>query len=96
MELRQHDAFLQRVGLDPLVDPADRAQFRALSFRQISAQLSNALAKATVMRLLGTSSLPRQLPLPRSALARNRPGPADFLPSSSSSQISLLPSPVLS
>ena len=85
LELRQHDAFRQRVGLDPLAVPADRAQFRALSFRHISARIGHALAKATVMRLLGTPSLPRDLPLPRTALARNRPGPADFLPSLSSS-----------
>jgi hypothetical protein len=55
-----------------------RSKFRAIAHRQIYARIGIAVAKASVMRLLG---VPRLLPLPpflpRAALARNRPGPAD-------------------
>ena len=78
-ELRQHDSYRTRVGLDPLVDPSARAQFRALCYRQSSARIGHALAKATVKRLLATPSLPIPSPVPRSLAARNRPGPADFV-----------------
>ena len=79
LELRQHDAFRARTGLDPLVEESARSQFRALCFRQSSARLGHALAKATVKRLLASPSLPLPSPPDRSVLARNRPGPADFL-----------------
>jgi hypothetical protein len=78
-ELRQHDSYQTQVGLDPLVDPSARAQFRARCYRQSSARIGHALAKATVKRLLATLSVPIPSPLPRSLAARNRPGPADFV-----------------
>ena len=54
-ELAQHDD-LQ--GLDPLMDPSARAQYRHHCFRQSSARLGHAIAKATVMRLLPCPSHP--------------------------------------
>ena len=39
--------------------------------------MSAAVAKATVMRLLAIPRLPVPLPVDRTLLARNRPGPAD-------------------
>jgi hypothetical protein len=82
LELRQHDQLRSRNGLDPIVDESARSQFRSLCLRQSSARLGYALAKATVQRLLATPHLPVSDTLPNSALARNRPGPADFLPPS--------------
>jgi hypothetical protein len=77
LELRQHDSSLARQGLPPLSDPSARSQFRAIAYRQISARIGIAVAKASVMRLLGVPRLPLPPFLPRAALARNRPGPAD-------------------
>ena len=77
MELLQHDSFLARQGLDPMKDLSARSQFRALCYRQISARLGHAVAKASVMRLLGLPRLPVPEYAPRSLLARNCPGPAD-------------------
>ena len=79
LELRQHDAIRERVGLAPL-SPSDRSQFRARCFRQASTRISAALAKATVMRLTGASSLPSPTYLPHRLCASNCPGPADLLP----------------
>ena len=85
LELRQHDAFRARTGLDPLVEESARSQFRALCFRQSSARLGHALAKATVKRLLASPSLP--LPFAQClleiALARliSFPRPSSPLPS---------------
>ena len=81
-----------------MVDPAARSQFRARCFRQISARIGQAVAKATVMRLLGVPRLPLPSFLPRTAFAWNRPGPADsFSPpiplTYASSLLSLPPPP---
>ena len=74
-----------------LEDPAARSQFRSLCYRQISARIGNAVAKATVMRLLSIPRLPVPLPVDRTLLARNCPGPADsFSPSCPSSLSSLV------
>jgi hypothetical protein len=87
LELERHDQWLATQGLDPLVDPSVtvRAQleYRQLCFRHSSApsRLGHALAKATVMRLLATPSLPSSTTPSRVYLARNRPGQADSLPS---------------
>jgi len=54
-----------------------RSQYRALCYRQISTRLGHAVAKASVMRLLGLPRLPISQHAPRSLLARNCPGPAD-------------------
>ena len=80
LELRHHDAYRARTGLDPLADPSARSQFRMLCFRQSSARVGFALAKATVKRLLATPSLPFQPSFLRIPLGLNRPGPADFVP----------------
>ena len=77
LQLRQHDSVLARQGLPPLLDPSARSQFRAICYRQISARLGLAVAKASVMRLLGVPRLPVPPPVPRAVLARNCPGPAD-------------------
>ena len=52
LELRQHDSQLARQCLPPMLDPSARSQFRAICYRQISARIGQAVAKATVMRLL--------------------------------------------
>ena len=79
LELWRHDESRQRQGLDPVVDPSARSQYRALCYRHLTARLGNAVAKATVMRLLALPRLPLPPPTDRSFLARNRPGPADSL-----------------
>ena len=78
-KLLRHDETRQRQGLDPLVDPSARSQYRALCYRHLTARLGHAVAKATVMRLLALPRLPLHHPPDRSSLARNRPGPADSL-----------------
>ena len=73
-ELAQHDDWLIQQGLDPLVDPSARAQYRQHCFRQAL------LASATPLpRPPSCVFWPHHLPpLPsRDFLARNRPGPAD-------------------
>ena len=77
LELRQHEALRQRQGMDPL-DDRERAQFRATCYRSSSARIAAAMAKATVMRLAGTPSLPTIPPVPRQLLAHNIPGPSDM------------------
>ena len=52
-ELRQHDSQLAKQHLPPMLDPSARPQCRAICYRQISARIRQAVAKATVMRLLG-------------------------------------------
>ena len=52
LELLRHDESRQSQGLDPLVDPSARFQYRALCYRYITARLGHAVAKATVMRPL--------------------------------------------
>ena len=79
LELIRHDESRHRQGLDPLVDPSARSQYRALCYRHLTARLGHAVAKATVMRLLALPRLPLHHPTDRSSLARNRPGPADSL-----------------
>ncbi len=59
------------------MDPSARSQYRAISYRQISARIGLAVAKASVMRLLGIPRLPPPSSVPRSLLARNCPGLAD-------------------
>ena len=76
LKLRQHDAIRERAGLAP----SDRSQFRARCFRQASTRISAAMAKATVLRLTGTSSLPSPTYLPHHFCASNGPGPADLHP----------------
>jgi hypothetical protein len=58
-ELRQHDSYGTRVGLDPLVDPSARVRFRALCYRQSSARISHALAIESP-RLPSSASLLRR------------------------------------
>ena len=79
LELRQNDDMRNKAGLPPL-PPTDRSQFRAQCFRESSTRISAALAKATVMRITGTPSLPAPTFLSHINLARNCPGPADALP----------------
>jgi hypothetical protein len=52
LETRQHESLLARQGLPPL-DPSACSQFRAICYRQSSAHIGHAVAKASVMRLLG-------------------------------------------
>jgi hypothetical protein len=73
-ELRQHEALRHAQGLDPL-DDSERAQFQANCYRSSSARVAAAMAKATVMRLTGTPSLPTVPPAPRRHLAHNLPAP---------------------
>ena len=79
LELLRHDESRQRQGLDPLVDPSSRSQYRALCYRHLTARVGHAVAKATVVLLLALPRLPLPPPTDRSSLARNRPGPADSL-----------------
>ena len=79
LELIRHDDSRHRQGLDPLVDPSARSQYRALCYRHLTARLGHAVAKATVMRLLALPHLPLHHPPDRYSLAQNRPGPADSL-----------------
>ncbi len=59
------------------LDPSARSQYRAISYRQISARIGHAVAEASVGCLLGVPSLPLLPFIPRDILARNCPGPAD-------------------
>ena len=77
LESRQHEALGHLQGMDPL-DDRERAQFRATCYRSSSARIAAAMAKATVMRLAGTQSLPTVPPVPRQLLAHNLPGPSDM------------------
>ena len=63
------------------MDPSACPQYRKLCFRQSSARCGRAIAKATVMLLLATPSLPNLDSPSRAYFARYRPGPADSLPS---------------
>jgi hypothetical protein len=77
LELRQYEALRNQQGLDPL-DESERAQYRARCFKSSSARIAAAMAKATVMRLAGTPSLPAVAPVPRQHRAHNQRGAADF------------------
>ncbi len=68
LELRQHDSLLARQGLPPMLDPSAWSQFRAISYRQISVRIGHAVAKASIMRLLGVPRLPLQQFPPRMSL----------------------------
>ncbi len=94
LELRQHDSLLARQGLPPMLDPSARSQFRAISYRRVSARIG----QASVMRLLGVPRLQLQPFSPRASLARNCPGPADSFspPVPLSYASSLFPFPALS
>ncbi len=63
--MRQHEAFLGSQNLAPM-DPSARSQYRSISYRQISARIGLAVAKASVMRLLGIPRLPSPSSVPRS------------------------------
>ena len=96
LELRQHESLLASQGLPPM-EPSARSQFRAICYRQTSARIGHAVAKASVMRLLGVPRLPLPHLIPSYALARNRPGPADSFsppfPFTYASSLGSLPSP---
>jgi hypothetical protein len=74
--MEQHESLLASQGLPSMV-PSARSQFRAICYRQTSARIGHAVAKASVMRLLGAPRLPLPRLIPSYALARNRAGPAD-------------------
>ena len=94
LESRQQESLFARQNLPPM-DPSARSQFRAICYRQISARIGHAVAKASVMRLLGVPRLPLPSPVPRYALAQNCPGPADSfshpVPTSYASSLLSLP-----
>jgi hypothetical protein len=96
LESRQQESLFARQNLPPM-DPSARSQFRAICYRQISARIGHAVAKASVMRLLGVPRLPLPSPVPRYALAQNCPGPADSfshpVPTSYASSLLSLPPP---
>ena len=75
-ELAQHDDWLaQPQGLDPLVDPSARAQYRHHCFRQALLASATPSPRPPSCAFWPPHPLP---PLPsRDLLARNRPGPAD-------------------
>ena len=77
LELRQHETLRNLQGLDPLLD-SERAQYRAGCFRSSSARVAAAMTRATIMRLLGTTSIPVTAPVPRHLLAQNRRGAPDL------------------
>ena len=77
LELRQHETLRNLQGLDPLTD-SERAQYRAGCFRPSSARVAAAMTRATIMRLLGTPSIPVTAPVPRHLLAQNRRGVPDL------------------
>ncbi len=54
MACLEHDYCRTRTGLDPFVDVSARSPFQALCLRHRSASFGDALAKATVNRLLAT------------------------------------------
>ncbi len=89
LDLRQREAYRSCSCLDPLPDESAPSQFRVLCFRQSSARLGHALARATGQRFLATQSLPllRPPPPPNAQSARNLPGSADFV-------LRTLPSPL--
>jgi hypothetical protein len=96
LESRQQESLFARQNHPPM-DPSARSQFRAICYRQISARIGHAVAKASVMRLLGVPRLPLPSPVPRYALAQNCPGPADSfshpVPISYASSLQSLPPP---
>ena len=51
LELWQHESLLASPGFPPM-DPSARSQFRAICYRQTSARICHAVAKASVLRLL--------------------------------------------
>ena len=77
LELRQHEALRNLQGMDPL-DGSERAQYRASCFRSSSARVAAAMAKATIMRLAGSPSIPSIAPVPRQLLAHNLRGVIDL------------------
>ena len=91
LELRLHDSLRAKQGLDPLADPSARSQFRAMCYRQISARLGHAVAKASVMRLLGIPRLPVPASVPRALLTRNCPYTSSIFSSVSLSSPFALP-----
>ena len=78
LESQQNDDMRDKAWLPPL-PRTDRSQFRARCLSQSSTRISAALAKATVMRITVTPSLPTPRYLSHVHLARNCPGPADAL-----------------
>jgi hypothetical protein len=61
------------------MDPSASSQYSAICYRQSSARLGHAFAKAAVMHILGVPRLPLQQSIPSALLALNCPGPADQL-----------------
>jgi hypothetical protein len=96
LELLQDESLLASQGLPPM-DPSGRSQFRAICYHQTSARIGHAVAKASVMRLLRVPHVPLPQLIPSYALARNRPGQADFFsppfPLTYASSLGSLPSP---
>jgi hypothetical protein len=90
LEVRQHESLLASQGL-PHMDPSACSQFRAICYRQTSARIGHAVAKASVMRLLGVPPLPLPQLIPSYVLARNHPGTADSFSASCSSHLCFLP-----
>jgi hypothetical protein len=70
LELSQHAEYRAHPEMDQLTDASARSQFRALCFRQSSARIGQALAKALVKHLLATPSLPIAPPFLRLAFGR--------------------------
>ncbi len=96
LEARQHESLLSRQVLPPM-DPSACSQYRAICYRQSSARKGHAVAKASVMSILGVPRLPLPQPIPSALLARNCHGPADSVsppaPLTYASSLRLLPSP---
>ena len=77
LELRQHVALCNLQGMDPLED-SERAQYTARCFRSSSSGVAAAMAKATLMRLAGSLSIPAIAPVYRQLLAHNLRGASDL------------------
>ncbi len=79
LELRPDEALLSLQGIYQLED-SELAQYhdRANCFRSSSARFAAVMAKATVMLLAGTPSLPAIAPVPRQHLAHTLSGISDF------------------
>jgi hypothetical protein len=65
------------VRVSPLWTPLPVLSFVLSAIARPLLVIGHAVAKASVMRLLGVPRLPLPLIIPSYALARNRPGPAD-------------------
>ncbi len=77
LELRQYEFLHNQQGLDKL-DDSKQAQYWANCFKSSSAKIAAAMAKATVMLLAGTPSLPVIAPVARQHREHNQRGATDF------------------